>query len=348
MSSNIRIKNIYYMLSYAYQNLKEAGFRNIEYEDFENIHDLLAAILIKGVSVQIKRGLNKDYISYSENLSSLKGKIDFSNSIKHQTLKSKRMVCNYDIFFEDTLHNQILKTTMMLLLRNGDLSQHNKKSIHKILLYFANIRDIHPFRINWSAVSYHRNTATYKMLVKICHLIINGMLLTTTDGRYKMSQFIDEQHMHRLYEKFALGYYIKEHPELSASASYINWDLEDGADKSYLPAMKSDVTLTKGNKTIIIDTKYYSHTMQYNSLYNSTSIISSNLYQICTYVKNKDVGNTGNVMGVLLYAKTDEEITPDNDYVIGGNKISVKTLDLSGSWEDIRAQLDNIVLYFIK
>jgi 5-methylcytosine-specific restriction enzyme subunit McrC len=154
--------------------------------------------------------------------------------------------------------------------------------------------------------------------------------------------------MHRLYEKFVLGYYVREYPVLSASASYINWNLEDGADKLHLPVMKSDVTLTKGNKTIIIDTKYYGRTMQHNSLYNSTSIISSNLYQIYTYVKNKDVKNTGNVMGVLLYAKTDEEITPDNDYVIGGNQISVKTLDLSGIWEEIKAQLDNIVLYFIK
>ena len=348
MSSNIRVKNIYYMLSYACQNLKEVGFKNIEYEDFENIHDLLAAILIKGVSSQIKRGLNKDYISYSENLSSLKGKIDISNSIKQQTLKSKKMICRYDIFFEDTLHNQILKTTMMLLLRHGDLNQHNKKSILKLLLYFSNIKDIHPFRINWSAVNYHRNNATYKMLVNICHLIINGMLLSTTDGKYKMSQFIDDQHMHRLYEKFVLGYYVREYPVLSASASYINWNLEDGADKLHLPVMKSDVTLTKGNKTIIIDTKYYGRTMQHNSLYNSTSIISSNLYQIYTYVKNKDVKNTGNVMGVLLYAKTDEEITPDNDYVIGGIQISVKTLDLSGIWEEIKAQLDNIVLYFIK
>ena len=39
------------MLSYAYQNLKEAGFKNIEYENFENIHDLLAAILIKGLYI---------------------------------------------------------------------------------------------------------------------------------------------------------------------------------------------------------------------------------------------------------------------------------------------------------
>lgn len=345
MSSNIRIKNIYYMLSYAYQNLKESGFKSIEYENFENIHDLLAAILIKGASGQIKRGLNKDYISYSENLSSLKGKIDISSSIKQQTLKSKKMICHYDIFFEDTLHNQIIKTTMLLLLRHGELNLHNKKSIHKLLLFFANIKDIHPFRINWSAVSYHRNNATYKMLINICQLIINGMLLSTSDGKYKMSQFIDDQHMHRLYEKFVLGYYVREYPELSASASYINWNLEDGADKLHLPVMKSDVTLTKGNKTIIIDTKYYGRTMQYNSLFNSTSIISGNLYQIYTYVKNKDVNNTGNVIGVLLYAKTDEEITPDNDYVIGGNKIRVKTLNLGGSWEDIKTQLDNISSY---
>lgn len=172
------------------------------------------------------------------------------------------MTCHYDIFFEDKLHNQILKTTMMLLLRHGELKQHNKKSIYKLLLYFANIKNIHPLKINWSAVNYHRNNATYKMLVNICHLIINGMLLTTSDGKYKMSQFIDDQYMHRLYEKFVLGYFVKEHPELSASASYINWNIEDGAGKLHLPVIKSDVTLIKGNKTIIIDTKYYGRTMQ--------------------------------------------------------------------------------------
>jgi hypothetical protein len=34
--------------------------------------------------------------------------------------------------------------------------------------------------------------------------------------------------------------------------------------------------------------------------------------------------------GVLLYAKTDEEITPDNDYIMSGNIISVKTVKYFG------------------
>lgn len=76
--------------------------------------------------------------------------------------------------------------------------------------------------------------------------------------------------------------------------------------------------------------------------YDKPSIISNNLYQIFTYVKNKDKYNTGNVSGMLLYAKTDEVFTPNSHYMMSGNKISVKTLDLNISWTDIEYQLNNI------
>jgi len=54
---------------------------------------------------------------------------------------------------------------------------------------------------------------------------------------------------------------------------------------------------------------------------------SSNLYQIFTYIKNQDIDHTGNVAGMLLYAKTNEAIIPDCDFHIHGNETSVKTLD---------------------
>jgi 5-methylcytosine-specific restriction enzyme subunit McrC len=124
------------MLAYAYQTLSEAGFRKVEAEDFQNIHDLMAAILIRGVSNQIKRGLHKDYINQSEILGNLRGKIDMTSSIKQQTMMTRRMVCNYDLFTEDTLLNQILKTTLLLLLRHGEVKLENRKALRKLLLYF--------------------------------------------------------------------------------------------------------------------------------------------------------------------------------------------------------------------
>ena len=92
----------------------------------------------------------------------------------------------------------------------------------------------------------------------------------------------------------------------------------------------------------MIDTKFYGRTMQTNPLFDSRTFHSHNMYQIFTYVKNMDYARTGNVSGLLLYAKTDEDIVPDNDYIIGGNRISIKTLDLGADFSTIRKQLDAI------
>ena len=43
-----------------------------------------------------------------------------------------------------------------------------------------------------------------------------------------------------------------------------------------------------------------------------------------------------------MYAKTSDEIQPDGDFSMSGNKISVKTLDLNQPFEIISKQLDNI------
>lgn len=46
---------------------------------------------------------------------------------------------------------------------------------------------------------------------------------------------------------------------------------------------------------------------------------------------------------MLLYAKTEEEIQPDQKYKMSGNRISVRTLDLNLDFSEIRKQLDDIV-----
>lgn len=328
------------MLSYAYQTLRESGFDNVAAENFENIHDLFAAILIRGVGNQIKRGLYRDYIPQEEPLSGLRGRIRITESIKQQTLTQRKMVCAYDEFTENSLHNKILKSTMLLLLRYGTVKAENKKQLRKLLLYFNDVEEISPFAIRWDALKYHRNNAAYRMLINICWLVVKGLLLTTEAGNYRLAKWLGDEQMHRLYEKFVLSYYQKEHSEYHPRAAYIDWDLADGADRAFLPTMKSDITLINGDRTLIIDTKWYGHTMQTNAQYDSTTFISGNLYQIYTYVKNKDSGATGNVAGILLYAKTDEAITPDNDFTIGGNRISLKTLDLGQEWSEITRQLE--------
>ena len=236
--------------------------------------------------------------------------------------------------------NQIIKSTATLLLRSGKVKREYKQSLKKELLYFSNVDLIDPKQVRWSSVRFHRNNQTYYMLIHICRLIIDGMLMTTKSGEYKLATFIDEQHMCRLNEKFILEYYRKHYPKLNASASQIPWAVDDDFTKM-LPVMQTDIHLQKENDVLIIDAKYYSHTTQ--SQFNKNTIHSNNLYQIFTYVKNLDTNKSGNVAGMLLYAKTDEIVLPNNDYKMGGNQISVKTLNLDCEFAEIKIQLDGIV-----
>lgn len=64
----IFIKNIYYMLSYAFRVLQKNNFAHIAGEPFEHIHDLFAALLAEGVAAQLKQGLHRQYQEQLANL----------------------------------------------------------------------------------------------------------------------------------------------------------------------------------------------------------------------------------------------------------------------------------------
>ena len=341
-TNSIFIRNIYYMLSYAFQELKKNNYEDIAKEDFENIQNLFAEILYKGMSMQLKQGLYREYVEVHDTLPGLKGKLDIRESIKNQMLRKRVLTCNFDELSENNVYNQIIKTTAGVLMREKSVASERRRLLKSLMPYFDEVDEINPFTIKWNMLRFQRNNQTYRMLMNVCYFILDGMLLTTETGAYRMATFSDE-HMAKLFEKFVLEYYKRHHSELNANADHIEWniDRENSPMIEFLPEMKTDITLRKDDKTLIIDTKYYGHMMQ--EQFNKLSIHSGNMYQIFTYVKNLDSGNTGNVSGMLLYAKTDEAVAPDLDAVFGKNRIRVKTLDLNCEFAKIREQLDGFV-----
>ena len=339
---SILIKNIYYMLSYAFQTLNQGEYESIGTEKFDKLHNLFAAILSKGIGRQIKQGLYREYHLLSEDLPTLRGKIDMQATARNFIARKHLLTCEFDDLTENNLLNQILKTTVMLLIRHSEVDDEYKADLKKEMLFFSTVDEIDPTTIKWNSIRFHRNSGSYRMLISFCQLIIEGMLLTTENGEYKLASFIDGQRMSRLYEKFILEYYIKEHPEIKTSSSQIEWALDDGVG-TLLPVMQSDIMLSSGNKILIIDAKYYTHTMQ--SKYGVQSLHSSNLYQIFTYVKNEaELKKDCIVSGMLLYARTDESVQPDVSYQMSGNRIAVKTLDLDKDFYFISQQLDLIII----
>jgi 5-methylcytosine-specific restriction enzyme subunit McrC len=387
----IPIKNFYYMLSYSFGVLNQGGYAELGSEDFHNIYDLMSEILIKGIESQLKRGIYKEYIPFSEPLNVLRGKVIISDSIKLKTMSSNKLACSFDDFCSDNFLNQILKSTCFVLLKNKGVKDINRKKLKQLMMYFGEVKTLTIHSIAWSQVRYHKNNMTYKMLMNICFLVCEGLLVTEESGKYKFADYIKDKLMSSLYEKFVYEFFRKECPDLTvAYQQQINWQITeqdgiggkgipsvggidtagetrgegeknvsdagsefdgkvcdgdkdngDSGDGEYsgnidlLPKMNTDISLTKGNHRLIIDTKFYPDAMQKNYLGDKKTLISGNLYQIFAYVKNSEF--KGKVSGMLLYPTVEYDLS--ERYRLGGNDVYIRTLDLSKEFVFIKEQL---------
>lgn len=338
----ILIKNIFYMLSYAFQELRKNNYEEIAGEEFEEIYDLFAEILTRGVSSQLKQGLHRTYVPREDELATLRGKLNMSTTMRLYSRGVKRLTCEYDEYSENNVFNQILKTTMLLLVNHGKVKPERRKALRKLLPFFANVSEIGLHNIKWNTFRFDRNSKTYQMLLYLCYFIIDNILLSTEHGEFKMHTFSDE-HMCRLYEKFVLEYYRRHHPELKACAKQVAWNvIAEETTMEMLPILQTDIFLSLGERTLIIDTKYYSKTLQSN--FEKQTIHSNNQNQILAYVLNHDRDHSGTTDGMLLYAKTQEEFLPNGQMKWhDGNTIYYRTLDLSQNFDGIKQQLENIV-----
>ena len=161
---SILIKNIYYMLTYAFQVLRQTNFEEISSEDFENIQDLFSAIL----SQQLKQGLYREYITINEDLSTLRGKVDINSSIKLKMQKKQLIGCEHDELSENNRFNQIIKTTAYLLIRQPAVSAEHKADLKKEMLFFSNVDEVDVSTIHWDTLKFQRNNQGYKMLLNVC------------------------------------------------------------------------------------------------------------------------------------------------------------------------------------
>ena len=132
------------MLSYAFTTLNQGGYEDVATEEFENIHNLFAAILAKGIGKQLKQGLYREYLNRKDDITVVRGKIDMPGTIRNRLSRKQVLTCEYDELSENNLFNQILKTTVMLLLRHARVDQEHKNDLKKEMLFFSNVDTIDP------------------------------------------------------------------------------------------------------------------------------------------------------------------------------------------------------------
>jgi 5-methylcytosine-specific restriction enzyme subunit McrC len=291
--------------------------------------DLFAKVLINGVRRLLRRGLDRHYLEVEEETASPRGRFLLSETFKRTTLIRGRAVCAYDELSADIPHNQVLKATLRTLAARQGINPGLAQELRTLHRQMAGVSDRPLARSLFQRVQLSRNNRHYDLLLRICGLILDGLLPGEGEGRTRFADILeDEARMSTVFEAFVRNFYRSEQTAFRVGADHLAWDAvsHDPQHARFLPVMR----------TLVLDAKYY-HTTLVRHWHGSEKVRSGHLYQLLTYLRHVDQPAT-QVQGILLYPRTSTEDLR-LDYTIAGHRVRVHTLALDQPWPAIAGDL---------
>lgn len=337
--TKIPIQNIYYMLCYAWDCYPEKQLVDVLSLEQKDLTEMLSELFEKAVSSLVKKGLYKEYIPHQEKLGVIRGKINFTESVRSRTFHQAKLVCDFDEFSEDILHNQLVYATLRLLIKVGNLSANIKARLKRLAPYFTNVSLIPLTATQFKLPRIHQNNHQYRFILNLCELLYRQVLIEEGSGNYQFKDFdITDQKMASLFEAFVRNFYKKECPNYKVYREVIYWEADH---QDFLPRMETDICIKAGVRKIIIDTKFYKEVLAV--YYDKEKIKTPNLYQLYAYLNNDPERHHYQMEGILLYPEVDKVL--DLEYNVQDKKIKVKTINLNQSWQEIEERLKAIISY---
>lgn len=351
----IPIKNLFYMLCYAWNILSFKGEIEVGDDDFNDAYNLLARIFSFGLGKLIRSGFHHSYIEEIDLLSTVRGKICINGSIRTRMSRQQKLECTYDNYSTNDCFNQILKYTIETLLKHPEIDKNIKKQLKKIQVYFADVESTAPTKDVRRKLIFNRNNTTYKLLIYVSIMLYDNTMVNEDDGNNTFADFFRDGQMERVYELFILNFYALhlDSSKYRVHAPKITWNMEEDAEERYGDLVdivmnpsdrRTDIVIENkiAKKQLIMDAKYYQETLVKG--YRDSTIARyrrNHIDQIRGYVI--DSKYQGKKLGALVYPTVKDDFPRPRMAPMQGSLVLFKTLNLNKDWRDIENELLSFV-----
>lgn len=348
----IPIRNLWYMLMYAWEEppLERLGLlENIE--DAPTLDALLASILLKLIQQRMRIGLGRNYCEEQHLLRGIRGRINFTDSLKHHAFEHGQAYCNFEQYSLNVPKNQIVRSMLMRLIPIGrfgpDINRANelRQQLRWVTRAMDGI-DLVELKLDFiRRQQLGRNDSDYKLMLAICELILERQMPTHATGDTRLPSLDQASKvMHRIYERFIACFYRTHLKDWEITPQKnIKW--HEKTMNNYLPSMRPDLTLEekKTGRTIVLDTKFTAKSLITNQ-WGSKSFDSSHLYQLYAYLKTQEhlSEHSRYASGILLYPTVDKSRLSER-ILLQDLMIRIETVDLTAPWQDIEHRLLEII-----
>ncbi|MGG7579734.1 5-methylcytosine-specific restriction endonuclease system specificity protein McrC [Rhizobium sp. Nf11,1] len=347
----IPVRNLWTLLVYASRLARFLDPFAARVESDAVLPDVLGRLLTFAVERRLRRSLSLGYQRRSEELSRVRGRIDWMKTEAGLLLSRGRIACRFEELTTDTPRNRLILAALVrartavedteLAFRCGSLAT---------TLLDAGVSPRPPSRSEFSRERFGGNDADDELVVRVSELVLDLALPSEQAGDVKMTRLDhDERLLRQIFEKAIAEFYRHEFHGRDgwkvSSQTQFAWEARDATDGlgAILPKMHADVVLQQGiARRLILDTKFTG--ILTDRAHGSEGLKSAHLYQLYSYVRSQ--AGRGDVAadcaeGILLHPSLERHV--DEAVTIQGHRLRFVTIDLASDPEKFRRDLIDIV-----
>ena len=247
--------------------------------------DLLLRLFGKAMADQLRRGLIRRYREESDDLPTVRGRLEIEEQVRHNLVHRERTACAFDEFDEDHALNQLFRAAIVRMLRVAS-NNTTQQALRELLPAFEGVSEVVP-TTDWLArVTLDRISERYGLCLGMARLFLKG----TTTGLYAGNQnsFALLFDMNDLFERFVARTLRRElrHSGCEVSIQDARHHLvRDTKSTQRLFRLRPDIVIRKDGKTLCVaDTKWKRLSPEERKL----GIAQGDLYQMLAYAEGYD------------------------------------------------------------
>src|SRR5262249_44691270 len=206
-----------------------------------------------------RRGLNRGYKTFTDELVGPRGRLRLDRMIKEATQLRGTAICDFDELTHDVLHNQILKATLVDLATCLDVKKETRDDLQSLIRRFYDVEQIHLSASCFRRATASRNNRDYVFLMRLCEFVFRSLMPDARDTGSQFQQVRDEDiRKWQVFESFLRSFFRVNRVEYRVKVDRLEWCVSNATevDIALLPEMQTDMTLRHLDHTIIIDAKF--------------------------------------------------------------------------------------------
>lgn len=330
----VKLFNVMWMIAEV-ERLERINFERLEREvtinTFDDILEPIATAFVEQVEHLIDRGLYRAYIEQEDNLTTIRGRIDFREDLNRNVVLRHRTYCRFTEYSWDVPENQVIRQVVRKLARWGFSTRLTSRLV-SLDRQMEDISLTHMRASDLNRFHYSRQSDHYRPIHRFCHLFLDGFSLSEGTGDSPFDGFLMD--MNTLFEQFVAiklnRAIVRLHRSMRLSRQR-SFPLFHGQSITIRPDLLLEHA---GEIALVADTKYKKRAGADGS--------SADYYQMITYCTVLGLNH-----GLLIYPRHLSDIEQRLEVVGSHVAIHEASIDLRSSREEILAAFEHLAWWLV-